>query len=578
MKQRNKKRCSLDFKKVRSKNVGLLLAVFIFLVSAIIIPYFTWFVPERDFQVMGDFEVFGFDTVGWIEVKHAVGNRFTFIRESFNVSIPYEDCEIDSLKVVKGSEKGSAFYDVVLFNGTGKLEITATNIIYFSYQLLEENATAVMHFVNPQVRSFLVESGYPSTDVLFTLEDSDSESVSISVLERSCDIFLGFGADNGSLMVSGSQNFSLPLIEDRAGILLEVSVPINRAYTTQIKGKLDQVYLDDWETIGYVFLRGLSHTNYFLVMRPKGEFSYDGKRKEVLGSQDLNFTSLAGAVYIMPTSNPNLFRVLMGGNIYSILSESAGRISDLTEKSYLDILFPIPISGMSLLLGVLVWYIWNPRKDAILIPSTILFFLGSLAWAVKTEQPLWVQNLFGYTSLFVTTIIYLAGQKEKKSKENKFSATKPDTTVENEKEANIEENTDSLARLVDSKYQHRKLSRRKVGAWVLLQILAISTIFYIIFILQPYINEPAIYVSFFVGIVTIYVALNTSINIQFELASKEVIKWNYESLKDKAKTERPLLLALIKMKNKQPDLLLIEMMKESPSLFVREKLLERLYE
>ncbi|MEM2129183.1 MAG: hypothetical protein QXZ70_01150 [Candidatus Bathyarchaeia archaeon] len=131
---------------------------------------------------------------------------------------------------------------------------------------------------------------------------------------------------------------------------------------------------------------------------------------------------------------------------------------------------------------------------------------------------------------------------------------------------------------MDSKYQHRKLSRRKAGAWVLLQILAISTIFYVIFILQPYINEPAIYVSFFLGIVAIYVALNTSIDIKFELASTEVIKWNYETLKDKAKTERTLLLALIKMKSKQPDLLLTEMMKETPSLFVREKLLEGLYE
>jgi len=338
------------------------------------------------------------------------------------VSVSHEDCELDSLKVVKGKEKGSAFYDIVLFNGTGKLSITATNMMHFSYQLLEEDTTAIMHFVSPQVRSFFPESGYPGTDVLFMLEKNTSESVSISVLERNCGIFFSFAAENGSLVISGSQNFSLPLMEDSAGILLEVSIPINRAYTTQVTGKIDQVYLNKWETIGYVFLRGLSRDNYFLAMRPKGELSYNGKKKQVLGSQDLNFTGLAGVVYIMPTSNPHLFRVLIGGDVNSIISESAGRTSNLTEKSYLDILFPFPIFSLSLLVGAFIWYFY-PRIDATLILSTIVFFLGSLVWAVKTEQPLWMQNFFGYVPLFVTVIIYLAGRRQKKNKENKHNVS-----------------------------------------------------------------------------------------------------------------------------------------------------------
>jgi len=405
--------------RIRSKNAGLLLAIIFFCLS-IIIPLFIWFVPERDFQVMGDFEVFGFDTCGWIEVN-AVGNRFRFARDSFNVSIPCEDCEIDSLKVVRGKEKGSAFYDVVLFNATGKLSIIATDMIHFSYQLLKENTTATMHFINPQVRSFLIESGYPSTDVLFMLEEKASESVSVSVLERNCEIFLGFGADNGSLAVSGSQNFSLPLMEDRAGILLEVSIPINRAYTTQVNGKLDQLYLDDWKTMGYVFLRGLSQNNCFIAMRPNGEFSYDGKRKPVLGSQDLNFTGLTGVTYVMPSSNPHLFRVLIGGDVSSILSESAGRTLNITEKSYLDIFFPFPIFGISLLVGAVIGY-RTPRRDAILIPSVVVFFLGSLIWAVKTEQPLWIQNFFSYTPLFVSVIIYLLEHGQREDEKNKHSS------------------------------------------------------------------------------------------------------------------------------------------------------------
>jgi hypothetical protein len=362
---------------------------------------------------MGEFEVFGFDAFGWTELKHGVGNRFTFIEDIFNVSIPYEDCVINSLKVVKGKEKGSAFYDTVLFNATGKLNIVATEVIDFSYQVLEGNTSAVMHFVNSQVRSFIIEPDYPSTNVLFMLEENASESVSISVLEKTAEIFLGFGAENGSLVISGDQNFSLPLVKDRAGILVEVSIPINRAYTAQVYGNLNQVYLDDWVTIDYVFLQGVSRSNFFLAMRPKGDFSYNGRKAQVLGSQDLNFTGLYGVVHIMPSSNRNLFRILIGGNVCSILSESAGITLNLTEKWYLDILFPIPIIGISLLPSVLIWYIWNPRIEKILILPVIAFFLGSLAWAIKTEQPLWVQNFFGYALVFfVTNIIYLAVIRE----------------------------------------------------------------------------------------------------------------------------------------------------------------------
>ena len=555
---------------------------------------------------MGELEVFGFYTFGWIEVKNAVGNRFTLIRDSFNVSIPYEDCEINSLKVVKGKEKGSAFYDVVLFNATGKLSIIATDMIYFSYQLLEENTTAIMHFDSPQVRSFLIESGYPSTDVLFTLEEKASESVSISVLERNCEIFLGFGADNGSLVISGSQNFSLPLMEDRAGILLEVSIPINRAYTTQVNGELDQLYLDDWETIGYVFLRGLSHNNYFVAMRPNGEFSYDGERKQVLGSQDLNFTGLTGVVYIMPSSNPNLFRVLIGGDVSSILSESSGRKRNLTEKSYLDILFPFPIFGLSLLVGALIWY-WIPRRDAILIPSIIVFFLGSLIWAIKTEQPLWIQNFFSYTPLFVSVIVYLTEQRQRKDEENKQYVSKTNTKVENEvKESNNVKkekkndntgNIEELVKLVDENFSKKsyewRLTLKRLLVGVMPNIVVIVIVVWLFFIVFGVafsylaIAEFKDAVVIMISITALTIALFNYIyklgsdlgSLFGEVSKEKVTDWNFKRLKENVKKEDiQLLKALIMMKCKQPDFPLKDIYETDKSLFKKENLLRSLYE
>ena len=566
-------------KKIR-KRLTLVFAVSFFIVSTAV-PFFLWYLPKQRFQVMGDIEVFGFNTYGWMSIENAVGRRFAFIGGNYNVSIPSGDCQIESLKVIKGQERGSAFYDTIIFNATGKLDIKAINVSFFFCNTLGQNSTGIMRFVSEGVQSFLPHSGYPSTEIVFWLKSNASKTLSISLLEGSRrELSLDFGADNGSLSITGSQNFTLPLERDRAGVLLTVSVPLNRGYTTQVNGDPNQVYVDNWERVSMVFLEGTPNVNSFEAFYPKGELAFNGRSYKALGSQDMNFTSFRGVVHILPSSNPNLFRILIGGRIESILCESAERTTNITEKSYLDILFPFPISGISLLIGISIWYIWHPRTDKTLIPPTIAFFLGSLIWAIKTEQPLWMQNLFGYAPLFVTVMIYLAEQRKGRTREN-HNISKPDKNEkkeETEKPKAGEERIEDLASFVDSRYQHRKWSIKRICIWGVLQILAVSIIIYIIFVLSPYITEPTIYVSFYLGTVAIFVAVNTSIKIQFQMTSQEVTRWNYERLKEKTEAEQPLLRALIKMKNRQPDLPLTEIIKECPSLFERKKLLETLYE
>ncbi|MGQ9565723.1 MAG: hypothetical protein ACUVT5_04170 [Candidatus Bathyarchaeales archaeon] len=56
-------------------------------------------------------------------------------------------------------------------------------------------------------------------------------------MEGKQQIFPDFAADNSRLNIQGNQNFTLQLNEDRAGVLLEISVPRNRGYTTQLNGE-----------------------------------------------------------------------------------------------------------------------------------------------------------------------------------------------------------------------------------------------------------------------------------------------------------------------------------------------------
>lgn len=561
-----------------SKRLALVAAVSLSIAS-IVVPFFLWYLQKQAFQIMGDIEVLGFNTNGWIGLDSAVSSRFAFIGGNYSVNLPAEDCQIDSIRVIKGKEKGSAFYDSIIFNATGRFDIQANNISFFFYDTLRQNSTGIMRFGSEETQSFLSPSGYPKTEIVFWFKSGVSKEISISLLEGNRrELSLDFGADDGSLNIVGSQNFTLPLRKDRAGILLTVSIPKNRGYTTQISGEPDQIYVDNWERVSMLFLHGTENVNSFKAFYPKGELAYDGRTHKAFGGQDLNFTCLWGAVHILPSPDPGLFRILIAGEIESILLGE--RANNLLEKSPLDILFPLPVLGASLLFGVVISHFWSPRPDVILIPPTLLFFLGSLVWAIRTEQPLWLQNLFSYSPLFITVIIYLFGERRKKEEK----ATKPDIEVNTSREADrdreniVQKTISDLVEIVDSQYEEKRFSRKKFGIWVVMNLLAILLVIYLVFLLRPSTDQPAIYIPFFLGVLTIYLALLNNNRIDFGMDKGEMIQWNYEKLKDAKEKEQPYLLALIKMKSTQPRMPLSKAMKDNQSLFEPKKLIEMLYE
>lgn len=393
------------------RKLGWIFAVAVILLT-IFAPFFLWFLPDMEFQVMGDFEVLGFDSNGLTNVENAVGRRFGFLEGQFNVSIPFEDCQIETLKIIKGSEKGSAFYNTTLFEASGDLDIQAMNTSQFFYNVQTGDTKAALRFTSEEVGVFLPESGYPNTYATFWLKSDIPTTFVVSSMETSSiELFLDFGATNGSLSVIGSQNFSLPLEMDRAGIMLTASIPRNRAYSVRIDGNPKQVNVEDWEIISCTFLRGVENKNSFKTFYPKGEYAYDGKSKQMVGSQNLNFSEFYGVVHIMPPSDSILFRVLIGGNTPLILLESAGRIAPQTPKTFWDLPFPSPFPfpwiGFSIIVAIGLWRVKPSRKDAIVLLSIAVFLFGILGWAIYTEKSLWVQNVIAYAVLLVTVLGYL---------------------------------------------------------------------------------------------------------------------------------------------------------------------------
>ena len=63
----------------------LLIFTVLFFSGGIVYP-FVWFTQKQEFRMMGDMEVFGFNTYGWVDVENAVGTMFRFYGLSLRLS------------------------------------------------------------------------------------------------------------------------------------------------------------------------------------------------------------------------------------------------------------------------------------------------------------------------------------------------------------------------------------------------------------------------------------------------------------------------------------------------------------
>ena len=123
-----------------------------FLISIIFLCVIFSYTPYRSeknqiVQVRGDIDVYGFNASNSMKVD-VTGSEFTLIEDLFNVSIRAGDCQIKSIKLLKGEEKGSSFLDVVIpLNITGKIDVFATDIDMLYYGT-EGNTPARLYFNN----------------------------------------------------------------------------------------------------------------------------------------------------------------------------------------------------------------------------------------------------------------------------------------------------------------------------------------------------------------------------------------------------------------------------------------------
>ena len=391
--------------------------VSIAIVAMITVPYYDYYcIQTNQSTVMGDFNVLGSSLSGKINIDFAVGHQFTFIGDRFNVSIPCESSSIHSLQVMKDKEQNSALFDTEIFNASGKLDIVATHIELVSYQIVEENSTAVLSCQNQNLSSSLMSSERLQPSIVLFVDAKNSNSATLSTVEKTSSIFLGFGAKNGSLSIVGDNNISLPLISGYMGILLNVSTSINRSYHTRILGNFKEVYVENWETLKCIFLRDISESGTFSIYSPTGSLSYNDKEFQAKGSQDLVFKKFSGVVYLTPSTDPYFFRTIVNGDVASVIKKTSYTSSNLTEKNFLDPI-PIPISSFTIALFLVLRKITQRIEVNILIP-TLLFFLGFIAWSIETEQPMWVQNFFGYVPLFVSVITFFISTRQNKNKKS----------------------------------------------------------------------------------------------------------------------------------------------------------------
>jgi hypothetical protein len=439
----------------------------LFCVASVAIPFLLWYPPDLKFQVRGDLEIFGFDAQGWISVENVIAKRFNFFESNFNVNVPIEDCRIDSLRIIKGKEKGSAFYDAVLFNASGELNIKANNVSLFSYEAQQQDSDGTLSFVSQNVESFVPSSD--RTGLVFWFRSNTSETLNVFLSEgNGRELFLDFGADNGALEVIGEQNFTLPLINDRAGILLTVSVPRNRVYTARIAGELQQVSVSDFSMVNYVFFRRIENASFFKAFYPKGELAYGDRIRELAGSQDLNLTDFSGVVNLMPTSHPNLLRALVGGKTSLIVMGSPEKQRVLSPRNAWEIIFPSPFPfswiGFGIIVATSLWCLKPSRKDFVGLSFIAVSLFGLLGWSIYNEKPQWIQNTLAYAALLATVIGYLLHKP--KSDKNHDLEHQVQTSEE-------KENSD----VKDGKAEQHSMEEGKYKLWYLGIVTSISASF-----------------------------------------------------------------------------------------------------
>jgi hypothetical protein len=239
--------------KRNKKNLLIVSSMVLISLALIVYPFFFQFIPDSSqrITVQANVEAAGFATSNSTAIEaQATGCQFN--DGLYNVTIPGTGCYLDFLNIAQDNEV-PALFDSIVHNSSGKVSITLTNISYFYYERTD-NSTAHLLFQD-RTNSFLPNAWYP-------IGENNIEDAVISAVDSptACDIsasggivklFLSIYADNGSLQLEGSENYSLPIVNDYVGLLLEATTPHGGSYPLRVSGNITIMQLKNWQTIDY---------------------------------------------------------------------------------------------------------------------------------------------------------------------------------------------------------------------------------------------------------------------------------------------------------------------------------------
>ena len=384
----------------------------------ITLPYVFLYLPDTNnpIAITSDILVTEFTTNNCTKFQ-AIANAFDFQENSFNVTI-LPSIFLNNLQVFNAN--------TLIFNGTGNLSIAGLNITLFSY-VLESNATAKI------LGDRLMASSVPPdpwNPVPVPREDMEldfgdrSTSCQIYATNQESRQLLYFGAQSGNLVVLGDKQEVIPLANSYVSALMNVSIPVWGNVITTVSGNMSRLFLRDWERIDFLFD---GEESSLVVGNPKGQIVFNDRTYETVSPFHYSFLNIFNRVHIVSSPDPNSYRVIVLGSVTSIKSSFGSTENELAQKQYFpDYLwspfpFPVLLLGITLLAVTLFCFLFDLRKKRIqwqfvAMIAITTFSLGSVIWAVKTQQPIWVQNFWSFTPLFVNITIFLVGKRSGEEK------------------------------------------------------------------------------------------------------------------------------------------------------------------
>lgn len=345
--------------------------------------------------------------VGFFE--SIVSRNVSFTGSSVNVTIPGRFWIVQTFSLTDILKN-------VLLNLTGNFDIEIVNAHYISISLHKTNLFFESFEMDVSYKNMCTGTwlGGSSVRIEYPSGFTDEYGVHphIRFPEGDYEVMLYIepwrarDSKQTQIVLQGSHNVSLPLNSSHYAAVgvINLQVPTGPRFVVDVKlPQNSEIIVTDWQNVDY---KSSADSGYLSLEYPKGQISHDQKSVTMMGGQQLRLPYFHGKFLATQTPIRTRYHLIVAGDAEKLtfLNPNGEVLSEVPSRSYLDILI-IPSLGASLAWVVVVRHKYKNELLGITIPPVIIFCLGSLVWAIHTEKPLWLQQLLGYSTLFVTVII-----------------------------------------------------------------------------------------------------------------------------------------------------------------------------